>query len=54
MGLTEEEVEDEMITWVMGGHETTSSLLSWTFYMLDIHPEVFNALVLKNHRKILV
>jgi len=38
--LTEEEILDEMVTWVMGGHETTSSLLSWTLYLLDKHPNV--------------
>jgi cytochrome P450 family 4 len=29
-----------MITWVMGGHETTASLLSWVFYLLDQHKDV--------------
>ena len=32
--MSDKEIEDEMITWVMGGHETTASLISWTLYLL--------------------
>jgi len=38
--LSEDEILDEMVTFVMGGHETTSSLLSWAFYVIDNHPIV--------------
>jgi len=38
--LSEEEILDEMVTWVMGGHETTASLISWAVYLLHSHPEV--------------
>jgi cytochrome P450 len=43
--LTNSEIEDEMITWVMGGHETTSSLLSWICYLLDQYPEIQNKII---------
>ncbi len=38
MNLSEREIEDELVTWVMGGHETTASLLTWTFHLLDQNP----------------
>jgi len=38
--LSEEEILDEMVTWVMGGHETTASLISWAVYLLHKHTEV--------------
>ncbi|HEV8560552.1 MAG TPA: cytochrome P450 [Actinophytocola sp.] len=33
-------IRDEMNTLLLAGHETTASTLSWTFYLLDKHPEV--------------
>lgn len=33
-------LRDEMVTLLLAGHETTASTLSWTFYMIDRHPEV--------------
>jgi enediyne biosynthesis protein E7 len=33
-------IRDEMNTLLLAGHETTASTLSWTFYMIDRHPEV--------------
>jgi len=50
--LTDQEIEDELITWTMGGHETTASLLSWFFCMLDTHPQV-KARVLEEQRTLL-
>lgn len=35
-----ERMRDEMVTMLLAGHETTASTLSWTFYLLDQHPEV--------------
>jgi cytochrome P450 len=40
--MTDKEIEDEMITWVMGGHETTASLISWTFYLLGKNKSCLN------------
>jgi cytochrome P450 len=34
------QIRDEMNTLLLAGHETTASTLSWTFYLIDRHPEV--------------
>lgn len=31
---------DELVTLLLAGHETTASTLSWTFHLVDRHPEV--------------
>jgi cytochrome P450 len=31
---------DELVTLLLAGHETTASVLSWTFHLLDLHPDV--------------
>jgi len=49
IGLSKEEIEDEMLTWVMGGHETTASMLSWTFYVLNENPEIENNIIHELH-----
>jgi cytochrome P450 len=33
-------MRDELVTLLLAGHETTASTLSWTFSLLDRHPEV--------------
>jgi cytochrome P450 len=40
MGMTDEELRDELLTLFLAGHETTSLLLSFTLWMLAEHPEV--------------
>ncbi|GAA3037096.1 cytochrome P450 [Streptosporangium longisporum] len=37
-------LRDELVTLLLAGHETTASTLSWTFHLLDRHPEVFERL----------
>jgi cytochrome P450 len=37
-GMTAKEVRDQVVTIFMAGHETTSQALSWTFYLLSLHP----------------
>ncbi|GAA2842564.1 cytochrome P450 [Kitasatospora paracochleata] len=34
-------MRDELVTLLLAGHETTASTLSWTFYLLDQHPLVW-------------
>lgn len=34
-------MRDELVTLLLAGHETTASTLSWTFYLADRHPEVW-------------
>jgi cytochrome P450 len=36
--LTPSEVEDEVVTLLLAGHETTASTLAWTLWLLASHP----------------
>lgn len=38
-GLTDTEVEDQAMTFLFAGHETTTSLMSWTALLLARNPE---------------
>lgn len=40
--LTNHEIAEEAMAMVVGGHETTSSALTWIFFELGNHPEVEN------------
>jgi cytochrome P450 len=40
LGMSEQQLRDEVLTLLLGGHETTSSALTWTWYLLSQHPEV--------------
>jgi cytochrome P450 len=39
-GMTDEQLRDEAVTFFFAGHETTAVALSWTWYLLTLHPEV--------------
>jgi cytochrome P450 len=39
-GMSEQQMRDEMITIFLAGHETTASLLGWTWYLLGENPAV--------------
>ena len=39
IGLSESEVVDNLITFLLAGHETTARALAWTFYLLTRAPE---------------
>ncbi|KAJ9157641.1 Cytochrome P450 4A12A [Pleurostoma richardsiae] len=39
-GFTEENLVDQLMTFLAAGHETTASATTWAIYMLCLHPEV--------------
>lgn len=39
-GFDDEELQAQVFTFMLAGHETTSTSLSWTLYELARHPEV--------------
>ena len=53
VGMTDEELHDELITLLFAGHETTASALAWVFYWIHYFPEVQEKLrfELDNYRK---
>jgi cytochrome P450 len=42
--LSDRELRDEVMTMLMAGHESTSVALTWAWYLLDRHPNEFEAL----------
>jgi cytochrome P450 len=38
--MSETDVRENILTFVMAGHETTALALTWTFYLLSLHPEI--------------
>jgi cytochrome P450 len=39
-GMSDKQMHDEVLTIFLAGHETTASLLGWTFYLVGQSPEV--------------
>ena len=37
-GMTDRQLRDEILTFLLAGHETTAVSLSWTWYLLSQHP----------------
>jgi len=42
--MSASEVRDQVLTFLLAGHETTALALSWTWYLLSQNPEVENKL----------
>lgn len=39
-GMPDEQIRNEVMTFMFGGHETVASGLAWSLYLLSIHPVV--------------
>lgn len=44
-GLDDERIRDQMLTMLIAGHDTSTALLAWTFYLIGSHPETHQQLV---------
>lgn len=42
--LSSKEIQDELVTFLLAGHETTSNTLAWALHLVSRHPEVERAL----------
>jgi cytochrome P450 len=43
-GLDDERIRDQMLTMLIAGHDTSTALLAWTFYLLGVNPEMYSRL----------
>ena len=43
--MDDRQVRDEVITLLIAGHETVASALTWTWYLLALHPDVRGRMV---------
>jgi cytochrome P450 len=44
-GMPDQEIRDQLVTLLAGGHETTASSLAWAFERILAHPEVHDRIV---------
>jgi cytochrome P450 len=42
--LDDERILDQMLTMLIAGHDTSTALLAWTFYLLGMNPEIYSQL----------
>ncbi|KAG0745359.1 hypothetical protein G6F57_000996 [Rhizopus arrhizus] len=40
LGLSDDNIRDQVVTFLIAGHDTTANTLAWTLYELAKHPEV--------------
>jgi cytochrome P450 len=38
-GMTDDLIRDQLLTMLIAGHDTSTALLAWIFYLLGMHPE---------------
>ncbi|NNM70855.1 cytochrome P450 [Enterovirga aerilata] len=43
--MSDQDLADNLLTFITAGHETTALALTWTFYLLDLHPEIADRVV---------
>ena len=40
-GLDDQHIRDQILTMLIAGHDTSTALLAWTFYLLGKNPEIY-------------
>jgi unspecific monooxygenase len=45
VGMTDEELYDELLTLLAAGYETTTTAMTWMLYWVHSHPEIYNKLL---------
>ncbi|KAG0752211.1 hypothetical protein G6F57_016409 [Rhizopus arrhizus] len=40
LGLSDENIRDQVVTFLIAGHDTTANTLAWTLYELSRHPDI--------------
>jgi cytochrome P450 len=43
--MDDRQIRDEAMTIFLAGHETTANALTWTWYLLGKHPEIYDRLI---------
>lgn len=43
--MTDDLIRDQLLTMLIAGHDTSTALLSWVFYLLGAHPDAMQAVV---------
>jgi cytochrome P450 len=43
-GMDDDRIRDQMLTMLIAGHDTSTALLAWTFYLLGSHPGIYGQL----------
>ena len=38
--MSDQDLADNLLTFITAGHETTALALTWTFYLLDLYPDI--------------
>lgn len=46
-GLTDEEIQDNILTMIIAGQDTTASAMTWMVKFLDENPEVLDTLLVR-------
>jgi cytochrome P450 len=47
--MTDNQIHDQVLTFIAAGHETAQNTMSWTFYLLSQHPHVHEKLLAELH-----
>lgn len=42
-GMNADDIRDQLLTMLIAGHDTSTALLTWTLYLLSVHPETMQA-----------